>query len=62
MFNTKPIEGQGELSYLWSIGQAKDNGNYDNFVKNIKLFKEIGINLINLFDDRINNIIYEIIL
>lgn len=29
MFDTKPIEGQGELSYLWSIGQAKDNGNYD---------------------------------
>ena len=29
MFDTKPIEGQSELSYLWSIGQAKDNGNYD---------------------------------
>ena len=29
MFDTKPIEGQGELSYLWSIGQAKDNGNYE---------------------------------
>ena len=29
VFDTKPIEGQGELSYLWSIGQAKDNGNYD---------------------------------
>lgn len=29
MFNTKPLEGQSELSYLWSIGQAKDNGNYD---------------------------------
>ena len=29
MFDTKPIEGQGELSYLWSIGQAKDNGSYD---------------------------------
>ena len=29
---------------------VKDNGNYDNFVKNVKLFKEIGINLINLFD------------
>lgn len=29
MFDTKPIEGQGELSYLWSIGQAKDNGNFD---------------------------------
>lgn len=29
MFDTKPIEGQSELSYLWSIGQAKDNGNFD---------------------------------
>lgn len=29
VFDIKPIEGQGELSYLWSIGQAKDNGNYD---------------------------------
>ena len=29
MFDTKPIEGQGELSYLWSIGRAKDNGNFD---------------------------------
>lgn len=29
MFNTTPLEGQGELSYLWSIGQAKDNGTYD---------------------------------
>lgn len=29
MFNTKPLEGQSELSYLWSIGQAKDNGNYE---------------------------------
>ncbi len=29
---------------------VKDNGNYDNFIKNVKLFKEIGINLINLFD------------
>lgn len=28
----------------------KDNGNYDNFVKNVKLFKKIGVNLINLFD------------
>lgn len=29
MFNTTPLEGQSELSYLWSIGQAKDNGTYD---------------------------------
>lgn len=29
MFDTKPTEGQGELSYLWSIGQAKDNGHFD---------------------------------
>ena len=29
MYDTKPKEGQSELSYLWSIGQAKDNGNYD---------------------------------
>lgn len=29
MFNTTPLEGQSELSYLWSIGQAKDNGMYD---------------------------------
>lgn len=29
MFDTKPFEGQGELDYLWSIGQAKDNGVYD---------------------------------
>lgn len=29
---------------------VKDGGNYDNFVKNIETFKEIGLNLINLFD------------
>ena len=29
---------------------VKDGGNYDNFVKNVSLFKELGINLINLFD------------
>ena len=29
MFDTKPTDGQSELSYLWSIGQAKDNGNFD---------------------------------
>ena len=29
---------------------VKDGGNYDNFVKNIELFKEQEINLINLFD------------
>ena len=28
----------------------KHNGNYDNFVKNIKVFKELELNLINLFD------------
>ena len=28
----------------------KDGGNYDNFIKNIALFKQLGINLINLFD------------
>ena len=28
MFDTKPLVGQSELSYLWSIGQAKDSGNY----------------------------------
>lgn len=28
----------------------KDNGNYDNFIQNVDLFKKIGINLINLFD------------
>lgn len=42
MFNTKPLEGQGELSYLWSIGQAKDNGNYDGTWEDIA-------NLINLY-------------
>lgn len=29
MYNTTPLEGQSELSYLWEIGQAKDNGRYD---------------------------------
>lgn len=29
MFDVTPHEGQSELSYLWSIGQAKDNGVYD---------------------------------
>ena len=29
---------------------VKHNGNYDNFVKNIKVFKELELNLINLFD------------
>ena len=29
MFDVVPREGQSELSYLWTIGQAKDNGNYD---------------------------------
>lgn len=28
----------------------KDGGSYDNFVRNTKLFKEMGINLVNLFD------------
>ena len=28
----------------------RDGGSYENFVKNTALFKEIGINLINLFD------------
>lgn len=28
----------------------KEGGNYDNFVKNVELFKNIEINLINLFD------------
>lgn len=28
MFDTKPLVGQSELSYLWSIGRAKDSGNY----------------------------------
>ena len=29
---------------------VKDGGNYDNFVKNVELFKDLEINLINLFD------------
>ncbi len=29
---------------------VKENGNYDNFVSNIQTFKELGINLVNLFD------------
>lgn len=29
VYDTKPKDGQSELSYLWSIGQAKDNGEYD---------------------------------
>lgn len=29
MFDVVPREGQSELSYLWTIGQAKDSGNYD---------------------------------
>lgn len=29
MFDEKPKDGQSELSYLWSIGQAKDNGSYN---------------------------------
>ena len=28
----------------------KDGGNYDNFVKNIEFFKQLDVNLINLFD------------
>lgn len=28
MYDTKPLDGQTELSYLWSLGQAKDNGSY----------------------------------
>ena len=42
VFNTKPLEGQGELSYLWSIGQAKDNGSYDGTWEDIA-------NLMNLY-------------
>lgn len=38
MFNTKPIEGQSELSYLWSIGQAKDNGDFDGTWDDIAYF------------------------
>jgi len=29
---------------------VRDGGNYDNFIKNVELFKDLGINLINLFD------------
>jgi len=29
---------------------VKEDGNYDNFVLNVKFFKDLGINLINLFD------------
>ena len=29
---------------------VNEGGNYNNFVKNLKLFRELGINLINLFD------------
>ena len=29
MYDTKPKDGQSELSYLWAIGQAKDGGVYD---------------------------------
>ena len=29
---------------------VKEDGNYDNFVNNVSLFKDQGINLINLFD------------
>lgn len=29
MYDTKPKDGQSELSYLWAIGQAKDCGEYD---------------------------------
>lgn len=29
MYDTKPKDGQTELSYLWAIGQAKDGGVYD---------------------------------
>lgn len=28
----------------------KDGGNYHNFIENVNLFKELGLNLINLFD------------
>lgn len=38
MFDTKPIEGQSELSYLWSIGQAKDTGNFDGTWDDIAYF------------------------
>ena len=29
---------------------VQDGGNYENFVKNVQFFKELGINLVNLFD------------
>ena len=29
---------------------VSDGGNYDNFIENVKLYKELGINLVNLFD------------
>ena len=29
---------------------VNNGGNYDNFVNNVQLFKELGINLVNLFD------------
>ena len=29
---------------------VKDGGNYENFVRNVKMFKDMGINLISLFD------------
>ena len=38
MFDTKPIEGQSALSYLWSIGQAKDTGNFDGTWDDIAYF------------------------
>ena len=29
LYDTRPLDGQSELSYLWAIGQAKDNGTFD---------------------------------
>ena len=29
---------------------VRDDGNYENFARNVKMFKEMGINLISLFD------------
>ena len=29
---------------------VREDGNYENFVRNVKMFKEMGINLISLFD------------
>ncbi len=29
---------------------VREGGNYENFVRNVKMFKEIGINLVSLFD------------